>query len=52
MQSSRKSPDDVDRKSFQINDKEIAMKNRMSVIRQVVFNFDDKEVYHDERTDS
>ncbi len=57
MQSTRKSPDDVDRrkkkKEFQffvcqINDKEIAMMNRMNVVRQVVFNFVDKEVYHDE----
>ncbi len=36
----------------QINDKEIAMKNKMNVVGQVVFNFVDEEVYRDERTDS
>lgn len=46
MHSTVKSPDDADRK----NDQEIFMMNNMDVVRHVVFNFDDEEVYHDERT--
>jgi hypothetical protein len=55
MQSRRKSPDDVDRNFLffcQINDKESVVKNRMNVVRQVIFKVDDKEVYDDERTDA
>ncbi len=37
--------------SCQINAKKILMKNRLSVMREVVCNFDDKEVCMDERTE-